>query len=179
MYQEVIFMFLRFIAILFLILFLIKLINPKVFPFIKDAFDNVIHFIGYTFRLFFESSIYTVNLVFSRTIYVVGLDILIAFILNIIITTIAYPNINDFNTWFTLLKQNAIDVYVFSFFYFTYVIGLLTYMRRDQGTISKFISIFRNKTINNSLKKDGIKRNDKNEGTYEYDEKNDTYKYYD
>lgn len=161
-------LFFKVIAILFLILFLVKLFNPKIFPFIKKGYETLIEFISYTFKLLIKSSIYTVNLLFTRTIYIIGLDLVYALLFNILLTIYAYPHYNP-KIWFILFRNNLINSYVFSFFVCTYLIGLYQYFK-----VKKNISINFYDFIQKKINKDASYK-----GAYTYDEESNKYTYRD
>ncbi len=161
-------LFFKFIAVVFLVLFLVKLFNPKIFPFIKKGFQTTLDFFGYTFKLLIKSSLYTIHLLFSRTVYVIGLDIVFALLLNIILTIIIYPHF-DLNIWLTIFKNNLFNVYVLSFFIFTYLIGLYEYLKVKNNLSIKFTHFLKNKFF---IKKDP-------DGHYTYDEKSNQYIFHD
>ncbi|NLC95410.1 MAG: hypothetical protein GX676_06960 [Bacilli bacterium] len=152
------------IAIFFLGLFIIKLFNPKVFPFLYKGLKKIWEFIKFTFTLFIKSSIYTVYLTFKNTILVIGLDIVFALLLNVIITTIATRNPQ---IWFDIFVKQLLSTYVFSFFIFTYLIGLYHYLKKvDKGKHS--IHSFWKMLFQNGKK-----------GYYSYDESTKQYTYHD
>lgn len=161
-------MFLRYfftaIAIFFLVLFVIKLFNPKVFPFLYKGLKKLWEFIRYTFTLLIKSSIYTINLTFKRTIYVVGLDLLFALALNITITTIVT---RDPQLWLDIFVKQLLSTYVLSFFTFTYLIGLYHYLKKKSNEKQSIFTYW--KSIFRSSKK----------SYYTYDESTNKYTYHD
>lgn len=161
-------LFFKVIAILFLILFLVKLFNPKLFPYLKKGYETVIEFISYTFNLLIKSSIYTINLLFTRTVYIIGLDLVFAFLFNILLTLYVYPHFN-LKVWSTLFKNNLINCYVLSFFVCTYLIGLYQYLKVKKNLNINFYDFIQKK-----LNKDSSKKN-----TYTYDEETNKYTYRD
>lgn len=155
-------MFFKIIAIIFLIIFLIKLFSIKTIPFLKKTFNKFIDFCTYTFKLWVKSSLYTLHLLYKRTVYVIGLDILFALIFNFILMLIVNPAVN-IRIWFKLYFRSLFNTYVFSFFFFTYIIGLFTYLKDDLPfKFSNFIF---------------FKKTSKSNATYIYDEKTNQYIY--
>ncbi|QVK17074.1 hypothetical protein KHQ81_09255 [Mycoplasmatota bacterium] len=161
-------LFFKIIAILFFILFLIKLFSPRFFPFIIKGYETVIKFCNYTFKLLIRSSIYTVNLLFTRTVYIIGLDLLFALLFNILLTIYVYPHYN-LKIWFSLFKTNLINSYVLSFFVCTYLIGLYEYLK-----VKKNININIYNFIQKKLNKASTKQ-----GSYTYDDQTNKYTYHD
>jgi hypothetical protein len=160
-------MFLRFTALLFLILFVIKLFDNQTIPFLRASFHKIVDFIIYTFKLWLKSSLYTLHLLLNRTVYIIGLDIVIALVLNFIVIVIAYPTFN-LSIWIKLYFQNLFTMYVFSFFMCTYIIGLYNYLKRKTDFNFTFIKHNFRKKVNKQ----------KNNGFYTYDDKTNEYTYH-
>jgi len=159
-------MLLRIIAIIFLIIFVIRLFSLKTIPYLQEALRKIFDFLKFTFKLWLKSSLYTINLLVNRTVYIIGLDILLAVVFNFILTSITSSGLN-IKIWFKLYFNNLFNVYIFSFIFFTYLIGLFTYLKNKENfkfTFKKFTFFNTNKNTS---------------GTYTYDEKTNEYIYHD
>ncbi len=152
------------IALLFLFLFIIRLLGPKVFPYLKKVLDVIWDFMISAGLLFIKSSLYTIILVFRRTVYVIGLDIIIGLLINLAIVIFVVPT--KPGLWLTLFYHNLLDTYVFSFFIFTYLIGLFEYLKSKD---------LRNFKITDFIKSFQVK---KEKGKYIYDEEHNKYVYH-
>lgn len=161
-------MFSKFIALFFLVIFIIKLFNPNFFPYINKGINAILAFFRYTLKLLIESSLYTFYLLFTKTVYVIGLDIIFAILINIVIIIYVSPGF-DINLWFILLKNNLFSSYVFSFFTFTYLIGFYQYLKVKTDIKPNLFKIFNVR----------YKSNNSKQGHYTYNEDTNDYTYHD
>jgi hypothetical protein len=159
--------FLRVISILFLIIFLIKLINPKVVPYLKDFFHSMGTLIRFTSYLFFNSFFYGANLLMKRTVYVMTVVIFVTLFLTSAVTLyITYDQLS-FTLFYNVFKSSVFSLYVFSFFVSTYLLGLYEVLKEKTSFHNKLIDSFRFKFM----------RMQQKSGKYVYDEVHNRYTY--
>ncbi|MDF2700426.1 MAG: hypothetical protein K0Q49_1984 [Haloplasmataceae bacterium] len=158
-------MFLNAIAIFFLILFLIKILSPNVFPVIRRFFNHLLTYINEIFKILLNSFLRSITLLITKTVFVVGIVVLATLVISTVYTTIKYPNIMEIKTWFFHFKDNILNIYVYTFFLGTYILGIMDYLK-DKSTISsKFMSYIETQFRN------------KNQKQYVYDEETKKYIY--
>jgi len=169
-------MFFRFIAILFLLLFFVKLINPKVIPYFKETWAFIKDLFFTTLRLFTRSFASAFQLLLQRTVYVVGIDLLSALaILFIVYFYVYFPSYPIAGLWL-VFKNHFFDLYILTFFAGSYIIGMVELLKQG-GTIDwqkTFNKIFFARSVRMPFR-------ERQEGTedshYVYDETTGEYKY--
>jgi len=145
-------MFLKIIALFFLLIFLIKAFNPRIFPLIGRAIQYVFRLLGSYLKIIFESFFYSIYLLFTNTIYVVGIVLLASLIIGIYKTYMQTPNVYDIQTFYQTFKTVILDIYVQTFFIGTYLVGFIKYLMvrtRLKDNMGHYFSYYFNKRFTN------------------------------
>lgn len=162
-------MFLRIIAYTFLFIFFIKLINPKVIPYLKDIWTVVKSVFRYTFFVLTNGFFYAIHLLVSKTVYMMSIVIVSTIIITITLSVYLNFNTLSFNGIWNSFQDLIINLYVWSFFVVTYLIGIIEVIRKKQSFKEKVIIKFNTK----------IDEFTRNKGKYIYDEEQEIYTYKD
>lgn len=157
-------LFLEIVAIIFLIIFIFKMLYPKVLPAIGRGFNRLFKLIGKGFKILVESFFYTIYLLITRTVYMVGIIIIVSLLLGILFTFINNP-INSFSSFFDAFKNSILIIYVKTFFIGTYILGFINYII-VRGKIKQNFFNFITLKINRNFSK-----------KYFYDEATNKYTY--
>ena len=175
-------MFFRFIALLFLIIFLIKLLNPNTIPYFKNILQFIQTFFYTVISYFFKNIAMGGYLLFKQTVYVVGSALGASIFLTVVVFLISYYPDYTFSLFWTTLKQDWFNLYVLSFFLTTFILGLIEILK-ENGSFSKerIKGYFKGftYTIHGDKGDEEKKENDRvqTKGHYVYDEETKQYRY--
>lgn len=175
-------MFFKFLALLFLVIFLIKIINPKTIPQLKTVWKFIKQLFIILFRYVVKGFIHGIILLWNHTVYVVGLSLVATIILFAAVFFISYyPNYTFEGLWSTF-KHHAFDLYVVSFFVMTYLLGLLEAFKQKHGMSLHDSMKRRFQTFTFDFGQSRSSYNEHNNsnstnGQYVYDEETQEYRY--
>jgi len=160
----------KWIALFFLIVFLIRLINPSVLPYVKRVWLFVKQVMKFTISLLFNSLYFALHLLIRRTVYVIGTVLICTILFTLFITIIVYGKDFSLNYLLFVMKHSVLDIYVFNFFTITYLLGMIEVLTKDKRFKDHIISKIPKEFVwpkNNRQKKYIY---DQETGTYRYDE---------
>ncbi|ERJ12907.1 hypothetical protein [Haloplasma contractile] len=151
-------MFFEIIAGIFLVIFLIKILDPIIVPGLKRIFRFIGHGFNYLFenfgnvlyqgfKLFFlvlsimtESLFKGIKLLVDDTIRVLGIILAASILVDAIFTTIAYPMIYNLSNWFNIYVKSFFGVYTFCFTNGVFLYGLYERMTKPRKPLIFFSS---------------------------------------
>lgn len=171
-------MFARGIAILFLFIFLIKLINPKTIPALKEVWAFLKSFFITLISYVSKSFVMAGYLLMKQTVYVVGTALMASAFLSCLVFLIAtFPHYSLASFW-SFIKKSWLDLYVLSFFLTAYVLGLIEVLKHKNVRIRERLKgYFRGFTFTIPGRNSSSRSHTKTKGRYVYDEETKEYRY--
>jgi hypothetical protein len=135
-------MFFKFIATVFLVLFIFKILNPDVIPYMQKFWKIVNSVVKTTFYLILNGFILGFHLVIKRTIYVVGIALVVTVLFNLLVSGIIHFQQFNLSNFFSTFWDQFFDFYVLFFFLSTFILGIVEVLFKKQTVKGKMVNKF-------------------------------------